>query len=102
MAPDRADIGDGKVAMKKYELLRANALGHTSRASGFTLFLRYGMSAWLRTLSDQGCVRRKMCQDTSFVFAGAHVDMSGADLASIITDAILSAAPMAIYTKGDV
>ncbi len=48
--------GDGpcepKIAVRKYETLRANALGDINRAADFTLFLRHGMSAWLRALQD--------------------------------------------------
>jgi hypothetical protein len=79
---------DFKAASHKYEMMRANALGNINRASGFALFLCNGMSAWLRTLGGRDCAR----QETSAVSIGMDMDMPGAGLASILTDAILNAA----------
>jgi hypothetical protein len=90
-----------KVAKHKYEILRANALGSINRAPEFTLFLRNGMSVWLRTVAEQGCVRREICQETSSVFPDPDVGMPGADLASILTDAILNAAGRGKRFKGN-
>ena len=83
-----ADMRDFKAARHKYEMLRANALGNINRASEFTLFLCNGMSAWLRAFGGRDCSR----QETSDVYAELDVDMPGACLASILTDAILNAA----------
>ena len=94
-------ICDSKVVTHNYEVLRANALGNINRATEFTLFLRNGMSAWLRGLGERGCVRREICQETSSVFAGLDVDIPGAGLASILTDAILNAAGTARPSRGN-
>ena len=99
-AKNGADIYDPKVVRHKYEMLRANALGNINRAAEFTLFLCNGMSAWLRALGEQGCVRPEMRQETSAVFAQLDVDMPGAGLASILTDAILNAAGTARHFRG--
>jgi len=89
---NKADICDTKALGHKYEILRANALGSINQASEFTLFLRNGMSAWLRALAEQGCVRREIRQETTLVFSRSDVGMPEADLASILTDAILNEA----------
>jgi len=86
-----ADICDPKLVRHKYEMLRANALGNMNRASEFMVFLRNGMSAWMRAIGEQDSARRKIRQKTSSVFAELDVDMSKAGLASILTDAILNA-----------
>ncbi len=57
------------------------------------------MSAWFRALAEQGCVRREIRQETTLVFAGSDVGMPEADLASILTDAILNATGMAKHTR---
>ncbi len=100
-AKNGADICDPKVVRHKYEMLRANALGNINRAAEFTLFLCNGMSAWLRALGGRGCVRQEMRQETSSVFAELDVDMPGAALASILTDAILNAAGTARHSRGN-
>jgi len=94
-------ICDSKVVTHKYEILRANALGNINRATEFMLFLRNGMSAWLRALGERGSVRREIRQETWSFFAGLDVDMPGAGLASILTDAILNAAGTARHSRGD-
>ena len=96
---NRVDSCATKVARHKYEILRANALGSINQAPEFTLFLRNGMSAWLRALAAQRGVRRGTPQKTSSVFAEPDRDMPGADLASILTDAILNAAGSANTRK---
>jgi len=96
-----ADICDTKVVTHKYEMLRANALGSINRAPEFTLFMRNGMSAWLRALGAQGCIRGKIRQEPSSVFTGLDVDMPGAGLASILTDAILNATGTARHSRGN-
>ena len=100
-AKNGADICDSKVVTHEYEVLRANALGNINRATEFTLFLRNGMSAWLRALGERGCVQREIRQETSSFFAGLDVDMPGAGLASILTDAILNAAGTARHSRGN-
>ena len=91
-AKNGAKICDSKVIRHKYEMLRANALGTMNRAPEFTLFLRNGMSAWTRAIGEQGRLRRKIRQETSPVFTELDMNMPGAGLASILTDAILNAA----------
>jgi hypothetical protein len=99
MAKNGADICDPKVVRHEYEMLRANALGHMNRAPEFAVFLRSGMSAWLRALGKQGCGRPEIRHETSSVFAELDVDMPGADLASILTDAILNAERTARHSR---
>jgi hypothetical protein len=89
-AKKEGNICDPKLVRKKYEMLRANALGNMNRASGFTVFLRNGMSVWMRLIREQDSVRGKICQQTSYAFTESNEDMPGADLASILTDAILN------------
>ena len=89
---NRTDTGDSNVATQQYESLRANALGAINRAPNLTLFLRDGMSAWLRALGDPGKGCRVLRRQPSAVFARADADMPGAELASILTDAILNTA----------
>ena len=98
-ANKKADICDPEVITHKYEMLRANALGNMNRASGLTVFLRNGMSAWLSALGKQGCGRPEIRHETSSVFAELDVDMPGADLASILTDAILNAQRTARHSR---
>ncbi len=100
-AKNGADICDSKVVRHKYEMLRANALGYMNRAPEFTVFLRNGMSAWVRAIGGRGCVRSEMRQETSAVFAQLDVDMPGAGLASILTDAILNATGTARHSRGN-
>lgn len=96
-----AKINDPQVATHKYEMLRANALGNINRVSDFTLFLCNGMSAWLHSLGERGCTRREMRQKISPVFAKLDVDLPGADLASILTDAILNATGVVRHSRGN-
>ena len=86
------DIGDPVVGAQQYERLRANALGEINRAPQLALFLRDGMSGWLRALEDHGHSHRALPRESSAVFARAHADMPGTELASILTDAILNRA----------
>lgn len=95
---DKIDIGDSEVATRKYESLRANALGELNQAPNLTLFLRDGMSAWLRALREHGDVRRAIHRKPSSVITGANSDMPGAELASILTDAILNTAGTVGYS----
>ena len=87
---DRTDIGDPEVATQQYESLRANALGEFNQALNLNLFLRDGMSAWLCALGAHGNVRRTICREPSPVIAGTDSNMPGAELASILADAILN------------
>lgn len=80
-------IGRAKNATRKYETLRANALGDINRATEFALFLRKGMSAWLRSLHVQGAVCWQMREKTSYGFAELDVG-----LVAILADAILESA----------
>lgn len=88
-AKNGANICDPKVVRHKYEMLRANALGNMNRAPEFMVFLRNGMSAWARAIGKQDCERPKIRQETSSVFTELDMNMPGAGLASILTDAIL-------------
>ncbi len=92
MATNRVDRCNAKIATHNYEMLRANALGDVNGAPKLTIFLRDGMSAWLRALGAHGDARRAIRQEPSWVPAELEADMPGAGLASILTDAILSAA----------
>jgi hypothetical protein len=91
-ATNGAHICEPKNATRKYELLRANALGGINRATEFTLFLGNGMSAWLRSLQERGSVCREMCKETPPVFAELDVDMPEVGLVAILADAILKSA----------
>lgn len=71
-------------------MLRANALGNMNRASGFTVFLRNGMSVWMQAIEEQGSARGKISQHHSYAFTESDVDMPDAGLVSILTDAILN------------
>ena len=96
----RTDIGDPEVATQQYESLRANALGEFNQAPHLTLFLRDGMSAWLCALGAPGNVRRTLCREPSPVIAGTASNMPGAELASILADAILNTAGTTGYFGG--
>ena len=96
-ANKKADICDPEVITHKYEMLRANALGNMNRASGLTVFLRNGMSAWMRAIGGQDSAPGKIRQKTSYAFTELEVDTPAAGLASILTDAILNAARPAIH-----
>lgn len=100
-AKSGANICDPKVLRHKYEMLRANALGNMNRAPEFMVFLRNGMSAWARAIGEQDCERPKIRQETSSVFTELDVNMPGAGLASILTDAILNAARTARHSRGN-
>ena len=86
------DIGDLVVGAQQYERLRANALGEINRTPQLALFLRDGMSAWFRRLEDPSNSYGVLRRQSSAVFARADADMPGAELASILTDAILNRA----------
>ena len=95
-------ICEPEVARHKYEMLRANAPGDINRAPEFTLFLRNGMIAWLRTLRGRVHVRREIGRpETSSVFAGLEVNIPGTGLASILTDAILNGTRTAGHFGGN-
>lgn len=88
---DKTDIGDCEVTAQQYESLRANALGEGNRAPNLTLFLRDGMSAWLRALGAHGNAGRTLHREPP-VSARTDPDMPRAELASILADAILNTA----------
>ena len=99
---NRVDICEPEVARHEYDMLRAHALGEIDRAPDFMFFLRHGMSAWLRTLRGRGDVRRETGRpETSAVFAGREVNIPGAGLASILTDAILNGTRSAMHSGGN-
>lgn len=81
-----------KVATHQYETLRANALGNTNRATGFTLFLHNGMSGWLRALSEQNDSRQGVQSRASSALNASSANMLGIGLAYILADAILNGA----------
>lgn len=97
-----ADICDSRVATQQYESLRANALGKINRAAKLTLFLRDGMSAWLRGLGRDGDDRRAMHREPSPVIAEADSNIPTVELVSILTDAVLNAsgAPGCVGGRG--
>lgn len=99
---NKVDICEPEVARQKYEMLRAHALGDIDRAPGFMLFLRHGMRAWLRTLQGRGDIRRETGRpETSSVFARPQVNIPGAGLASILTDAILNGTRGVVHSGGN-
>jgi hypothetical protein len=73
--------------------LRANTLGDINRAPGLTLFLRSGMSGWLRAIAGQKSVKRKMYPKTTPIMTKPDVGVLGEDLVAILTDAILNQRP---------
>ena len=86
----RIDIGDSEVVIKQYETLRANALGELNQAPDLVLFLRHGMSAWLCALGAPGSLCRTTCRKPLSSIAGTDSNMPGAELATILADAILN------------
>jgi hypothetical protein len=94
-AMNRYDNRDAEVATEEYEKLRANALGEINRAPKLTLFLRDGMSSWLRALGNHACTKWATPPNRSEAFGELGADMPGTGLASILTDAILAAGTVA-------
>jgi hypothetical protein len=94
------DRCDSRVATQQYESLRANAMGRINRAAKLTLFLRDGMSAWLRGLGKHGDDRRAMHRERSPLIAEADSNIPMAELVSILTDAVLNATEPAGYVGG--
>ncbi len=88
---NEVNLFEPKAARHKYEILRANALGNANRAVGFSVFLRHGMSSWLRTLTEQNCIGQEIQPELS-TFSKPKAGIHACGLASIITDAILNAA----------
>ncbi|MFC1817034.1 hypothetical protein ACFL0M_14110 [Thermodesulfobacteriota bacterium] len=97
-AKNGSNICDPKLVKHQYEMLRANALGNMNRASEFTMFLRNGMSAWMRAIGEKDSDPRKIRQQTSYAFTELNIPDAG--LASILTDAILNAARPARHFRG--
>jgi len=88
---NRSDNHDPEVATHEYEELRANVLGKINRAARLTLFLRDGMSAWLRGPGDparSGCARPATPSAAS---CDLGTDVPGSELVAILADAILVA-----------
>ena len=86
-----------KIAIRKYETLRANALGDINRAADFTIFLRNGMSAWLRALQDS--VSQKMHKEATPFFAELDMGMPEVGVVAILADAILKSTRTADYRR---
>lgn len=86
-----------KIAIRKYETLRANALGDINRAADFTLFLRHGMSAWLRTLQDS--VSQKMHKEATPFCAELDMGIPEVGIVSILADAILKSTRTADHRR---
>lgn len=98
-ATNGGDICEPKIAIRKYEILRANALGDINRAAEFTFFLRNSMSTWFRALQERGLVRREMRKEISPVFAELDVGMPEVGLAAILADAMLKSARTADFRR---
>ena len=96
-----SNVCDPQLVRHNYEMLRANALGTMNRASEFTVFLRNGMSAWIRAIGGQDSARRTIRQQTLYAFNELEADMPHAGLAAILTDAILEAARPARHSGGN-
>lgn len=90
-AMNRDDNYDPEVAAEEYEKLRANALGETNRARKLTLFLRDGMSSWLRALGNHTCTKWATPPNRSGASGNLGAEVPGTGLASIVADAILAA-----------
>ena len=88
---------ESKIAIRKYETLRANALGDINRAADFTIFLRNGMSAWLRALQDS--VSQKMHKEATPFFAELDMGIPEVGVVAILADAILKSTRTADYRR---
>ena len=100
MAKNGFTTCDPNLLKHTYEMLRANALGTMNRAAEFTVFLRHGMSAWMRMVGERDSGSREVRQQTSYACTQVDADMPDAGLASILTDAILNAARPAPQFRG--
>jgi len=83
------------VVTQQYESLRANALGAVNHACHLTLFLRHGMSVWLRALNHRGFDQRATEAEPASVAGAAEEERPGTALAAILADAILDQARVA-------
>ncbi len=86
-----------KIAIRKYETLRANALGDINRAADFTLFLRHGMSAWLHDLQD--LASQKTHKEATPFCAELDMDIPEVGIVAILADAILKSTRTADYRR---
>ena len=93
-APRRVDRCNPDRARHAYEDLRANALGELNRAARLAMFLRDGMSAWLQALPDTAGAEGATVPMASVAAGELDADVPGAQLVSILTDAILAAGPV--------
>jgi len=100
MAKQGFNTCDPNLLKHTYEMLRAHALGTMNRASEFTVFLRNGMSAWMRMVGERDSGSREIPQHSSYAFTQGDADMPDPGLASILTDAILNAARPATQFRG--
>jgi hypothetical protein len=101
MAKHGCNACDPTLLKHTCEMLRANALGTMNRAGEFTVFLRNGMSAWIRMVSERDSGSREI-QQSSYAFIHVDADMPDAGLASILIDAILNGARPATHCRGDI
>ncbi len=92
-----AGLREPKVAIRKYETLRANALGDLNRAADFTLFLRNGMSAWFRALQDSAS--QKMHKEATSFCAELDMAIPEVGVVAILADAILKSTRTADYRR---
>ncbi len=86
-----------KIAIRKYETLRANALGDINRAADFTPFLRHGMSAWLCALQDSA--NQKIHKEATPFCAELNMDIPEVGIVAILADAILKSTRTADYRR---
>jgi hypothetical protein len=92
---NRVEFCDPDLVRHEYERLRANALGEINPAAKLALFLRDGMSAWLQTMQALACTTSVIPPTASGASGDLGADMPGAQIASILTDVILTAGPLA-------
>jgi hypothetical protein len=101
MAKKGFNTCDPNLLKHNYEMLRANALGTMNRASEFTVFLRHGMSAWMRLVGERDSGSREIPPQSSYAFTQGDADRPDAGLASILIDAILNTARPATHFRGN-
>jgi hypothetical protein len=86
---NKAMICTPQNATRKYETLRANALGDINRATGFTFFLQNGMSAWFYALQEQSFDHLKTQKETSPILVEQDVNIQEVGIVSILVDVTL-------------
>ncbi len=98
-ATNNSDICAPQIASRKYEVLRANALGDINQATEFIFFLQNGMNAWFSAFQTHRFACRNIHKKTSPVFVNNDVDISEVGLVAILADAILQSAQTADYRR---